>query len=448
MKHNLQSLIKNIELATENNRPDEIRRLTSDLHASTVADLLEATPMAEREQLWQSLDAERQGEILLDITSGDLRRDLLRHTGPDDLLAAINRLSYDEQADLINDLPEERVARLLATMDESDRSQLQQALLYDKDTAGGIMHVDTITVRGDSTLKDARQILRSSDKVTPRLDRLFVVDEHGRYLGILRILSLLQTSSDTLVKDAMETDTPTIHHKMPAGEVARLFDDRELLRAPVVDDTDTLLGHIVVDNVIDVMRREAISIENNAALLPEDESLFSPVFLSTKKRGIWLAFNLITAFMASYIINLFATTLQAVITLAVLLPIVMSMGGVSGSQTLTLVVRGIATGQIGGSNSGQLLLKELSIGALSGILWAAAIGTLAVVWFEDIGIGLIIAGSIVATLCCASVTGVSIPFIMKKIGIDPALSGGVLLTTVTDVVGIFVFLGSATWFLL
>lgn len=446
-RQDIQTLLREVEDLMLGDRDAELRELIGRMHPSQIADLLEAMP-AHHIDLWALLGGTHQGKVLMHIESDDMRRDLIRHIDADELLAALNKLSPDEQADLIGDVPELQAHRALSALEKQNQELLKQVLVYDKDTAGGIMHPDTITVRDNITLGEAAEELRKLKSVPPRLDRLFVVDECSRYKGILRIFELVRNPTDTPVATVMEDAAATIHHHMSVGEVARLFDDFEILRAPVVDDDDTLLGHIVADDVIDVMRREARTIENSAARLPRNESLFSPVIASTKRRGVWLGVNLLAAFLASFMLNLFEGTLEKIIALAILLPVVMSMGGIAGSQTLTLVVRGVATGQFGQSNFKRLLTKEIFVGLLSGVLWAACIGVLAGLWFTSVGIGLIIAGAVIVNLSCATAAGAIIPYTMKRAGIDPALSGGVLLTTLTDIIGIVVFLGLGTIFLL
>ena len=444
-KQDIQTLLKQIERLLSNELTDELRSLSHKMHPSQIADLLEAMPSGHM-RLWSVLNASQQGHALIQIESDEMRRNLIEHTEADKLLAALTQLSPDEQADLFADIPDSQAQRLLSALEKQNQEHVKQILVYDKDTGGGIMHPDTITVRDNISLTEVMQFLRTLENMPPRLDRLFVVDECNRYKGFLRILALFRNPTHMLVKDAMEVSAVIIHHNMSVGEVARLFDDLEVLRAPVVDDDGTLLGHIVADDVIDVMRREARTMEHSAALLPQNESLFSPVVSSIKRRGTWLSINLLTAFLASFVISMFDNTLEKIIALAILLPIIPSMGGIAGGQTLTLVVRGIATGQFGQSNFRQLLKKEVIVGLSSGVLWAAAIGMLAGVWFSSVGIGLIIAGAVIVNLSCATAAGVVIPYSMKRIGIDPALSGGVLLTTVTDIVGSVVFLSLGTLF--
>ena len=446
-KRDTQSLLKKIDELMLAGKDSELRSLIEDIHPSQVADLLEAMP-SNHTEVWRLLDGERLGKVLMQIESDVMRRDLIHATDADKLPAALSRLSPDEQADLLADIPELQAQQTLSSLEKPDLDLLNQVLVYDKDTAGGIMHPDTITVRDNGTLKEVAEQLCSLEDVPSRLDRLFVVDECNRFKSVLRILEIVRNPPDTPIKDVTEDAPAVVNHHMPVHEVARIFDDYEILRAPVVDDDDTLLGHIVADDIIDVIRREARTSENSAALLPSQESLFSPVISSTKRRGIWLGINLVTAFLAAFVIGIFENTLEKVIALAILLPIVMSMGGVAGGQTLTLVVRGLATGQFGQSNFNKLLSKEVLIGLLGGAVWAVNIGILAGLWFDSVGIALIIAGAVVVNLACATAAGVMIPYMMKRVGVDPALSGGVLLTTVTDIVGVGVFLGLGALFLL
>ena len=446
-QQDLQSLLKRVEHLLENELSSELRELAGGLHPSQIANLLEALP-SRHTDFWNLLDAEKQGHVLLHIESTDIRRELIAQTDTDKLAQALGDLPPDEQADLFEDIPKAQAQRLLSALGKPDQELVEQILIYNKDTAGGIMHPDTITVRDNITIGDALKFLRELEDLPLRLDRLFVVDECNRYKGILRVLALLKNTPDTPVKNVMEESTATIHHNTPVDEVALLFDNLEILRAPVIDDDGTLLGHIVADDVIDIMGRRARTLKDGAALLPENESLFSPIFSSLKRRGVWLSVNLLTALLASFMISLFENTLEKIIALAILLPIVASMGGIAGSQTLTLVVRGIATGKFGHSNFSQLLTKEIAVGLSGGLVWAIAIGALTGIWFSSVGIGLIISGAVVINLSCATAAGVIIPYYLHRTGIDPAISSGVLLTTVTDIVGIIVFLGLGTLFLL
>ena len=417
------------------------------LHPAEIADLLESLPIPQRRILWGLLTPEVEGEVLLEVSNG-VREDLIDVTDPEELVAALEGLDTDKLADLFADLPTTVSDRALTGMAGQDRKRLEQVLSYDKDTAGGLMDLDAVTVRENVTLDVVLRYMRLRRELPPHTTQLIVINHSNRYLGTLQLSQLLTRNPDTPVSEVMDTGGRSIEAVTPASEVARLFEDHDLVSAPVIDEDKRLLGRITVDDVVDVIRSEAHQAEFSAAGLPLDENLFSPATASARRRALWLGINLATAFLAAWVISLFQGTLEKVIALAVLIPVVASMGGIAGSQTLTLVIRGIATGQIGRGNSMLLLLKELAVGLLNGGIWALVVASATILWFGDFLMGLIIGVAMIANLLCAALAGVSIPVFLKKLGIDPALAGGVVLTTITDVIGILAFLGLATIFLL
>ncbi len=417
------------------------------LHPAEIADLLESLPISQRRILWGLLDPETEGAVLLEVSEG-VREDLIGITDPEELASALAGLDVDKLADLFADLPATVSDRALTGMEAQDRKRLEQVLSYDKDSAGGLMDLDAITVRENVTLDIVLRYLRLRRELPPHTNKLIVVDYSNRYLGTLQLSQLLTKSPDTPVSEVMDSDSDSVEATAPASEVARLFEDRDLVSAPVVDEDNRLLGRITVDDVVDVIRGEAHQAEFSAAGLPLDENLFSPAPASARRRALWLGVNLATAFLAAWVISLFQGTLEKVIALAVLIPVVASMGGIAGGQTLTLVIRGIATGQVGRGNSLLLLLKESAVGLLNGAVWALIVALVTIFWFGDFLMGLIIGVAMIVNLLCAALAGVSIPMFLRKLGIDPALAGGVMLTTITDVIGILAFLGLATIFLL
>jgi len=309
------------------------------------------------------------------------------------------------------------------------------------------MNVDTITVRSDVTLDVVLRYLRLRGQIPEMTDSLIVVDRDDRFLGVLTLTDLLTKPPALTVEQVMQKDVEAIPAELPAVEVAQMFERRDLISAPVVNTVGRLLGRITIDDVVDVIREEAEHSLLGMAGLGEQADMFAPVLISTRYRALWLGVNLLTALVASWVIGLFETTIQKVVALAVLMPIVASMGGIAGSQTLTLVIRGIALRQIESSNARRLLTKELAVGMLNGVLWAIVVAVIAVLWFKDTEIGIIIAAAIIINLVAAALAGVTIPLIMRRLGADPALGGSVILTTVTDVVGFLAFLGLATLFL-
>jgi magnesium transporter len=305
-----------------------------------------------------------------------------------------------------------------------------------------------VTVRADVSLDVVLRYLRRQGKIPDLTDSLIVVNRYDRYLGLLPLSELLTKEPDYTVAEVMDQSMEGIPARTPATEVTKLFEDLDLISAPVIDDNGTLLGRITIDDVVDVIREEADHSVLSRAGLNEDEDIFAPVLPSARRRAVWLGVNLLTAFLASWVIGQFQDTLQQVVALAVLMPIVASMGGIAGSQTLTLVIRGLALGQVGKTNTRWLLSKEIAVGALNGLVWAAVVSLFAILWFRDLQIGGIIALALVLNLLAAALAGVIIPIVLRRLRIDPALAGGVVLTTVTDVVGFLAFLGLATALLL
>jgi magnesium transporter len=320
-------------------------------------------------------------------------------------------------------------------------------LSYPEDTAGGLMNADPIEVRADVRVGTVLRYLRLLDELPPQTDMLMVVDRAGKYQGGLRLSSLVTADTQERVTDLMFTDLAGIPVDMPAAEVAQLFEDLDLLSAPVVDAEQHLVGRITVDDVVDRIREEADRSVMQMAGLNQEADTFGPILAGSRSRAVWLGINLVTALLAAAVISRFEATLQQLVALAVLMPIVASMGGIAGSQTLTLVIRGLALGQIQRGNLRLLFTREMGISVINGILWAVVIGLLVFAWFSSAMLGGIIGAAILVNLLCAAAAGLAIPLLLNRLGIDPALAGGVILTTVTDVMGFFAFLGLATLWL-
>ena len=356
-------------------------------------------------------------------------------------------LDTDDFADLLQQLPDTVMHELLKVMDQQNRERVEQVLSFPEDTAGGIMNTDTVTIRPDITVETVLRYIRRHDEIPEMTDSLFVISRRKElYIGILPLTKLLVTDPDMTVREIMVTEIEPIPANMPDHEVALLFEQHDLVSAPVVDDDGKLLGRITIDDVVDVIREDADHSLMSMAGLDDDEDTFAPVWKTSKRRAVWLGINLITAFIASAVIGVFQGTIDKVVALAVLMPIVASMGGIAGSQTLTLVIRAQALDQVEKANAAWLIRRELCVGILNGILWAIVVAGVAVAWFGDYTIGLIIALAIIINLIVGTCSGTILPLILKARGVDPALAGGVLLTTVTDVVGFLAFLGLATYF--
>ncbi|SFM31253.1 magnesium transporter [Halopseudomonas pachastrellae] len=417
------------------------------MHPAKAAGLLEALPPAERSSVWEMLDAERAGKVLVHLHD-EVRARLALEMDEDELVAAARKLDLDDLVDLIQALPSDSGRQLLQAMDVRKRQQLMSMLSYPEDSAGGLMNTDHLSVRADVRVGSVLRYLRLLEDLPDHTDKVMVVDRKNRYQGVLRLSRLVTSPPEVPVSEVMDGDFLPLDVMLPSQDVARRFEDLDILSAAVVDEDGLLLGRITVDDVMDLIREESERTMMNMAGLDDEADMFAPILTSSRRRAVWLGINLVTAFLAAWVIGLFQGTLEQLVALAVLMPIVASMGGIAGSQTLTLVVRGMALGQVEGGNARLLLGKELGIASLNGVLWALVVAGLAVAWFGSWELGGVIAAAILLNLLCAAVSGLAIPLLLRRFGVDPALAGSVILTTVTDVVGFLAFLGLATLFLL
>ncbi len=445
-ENNRQLLIKVVELLEKGSSID-IRNLIHSLYPAETALILESLELEQRTQIWRVIPPSVMGEILVRVHT-EVGQSLLKITDRKDLIKATQNLESDDMVDLLHVLPEPLLSEVMEAMGIHERNRLESVLSYDDHTAGGLMSLDVLTIRPDVTLDVVMRYLHKRGDMPPSTDNLIVVDRADHLLGILPISDLLTNEPHTKVADAMDSKARGIHYLMSDGDVAMLFEQRQMLSAPVVADNGRLMGRITIDDVVGIIREEADHSIMSMAGLDEEQDMFAPVMTSAKRRAVWLGVNLVTAFLASWVIGLFEATLEEIVALAVLMPIVASMGGIAGSQTLTLVVRGLALRQVGHANAFQLLIKELSVGVVNGVTWALIVSVIASIWFQDLSLGMLLGAAMVINLVCAALAGASIPLILDKVGIDPALAGGVLLTTVTDCVGFMAFLGLATIFLL
>jgi magnesium transporter len=424
---------------------DKARELLSGFHPSEIADVLEGLPSKQRETTWQLIEPAMEGDVLAHIQDA-VRADLLEQMRPQEVAEVTRDLEADVATDILQDLPEDVIDSVLLAMDEQNRQRVTSMLSYSEDTAGGLMNIDVVSVRADVTLDTVARYLRLLGQIPEKTDQLMVVDRDNHYLGVLALTDVLIRDPDEEV-GAYMTETDGLSAATPASEVVRLFEQRDLVSAAVVDGDQRLLGRITVDDVVDVIQDEAEQTVRSMAGLGDDD-MFAPVFTSARRRGIWLGINLTHAFLASWVIGRFEETIQQLVALAVLMPIVASMGGIAGSQTLTIAIRGIAVGQIARSNIRALFAKEIAVGVLNGLMWACVVAVVVIIWFEDTSLGVIIGLAMVINLVVAAFAGAIIPLGLKHYGIDPAIAGGVILTTITDVVGFLTFLGLATLFLL
>ncbi len=442
-----ESRLELLTQALDSGAAGQIRNLLANLHPAEIAELLESFPHGPREILWELVHPDDQGESLVHVND-EVRAGLINEMETHDLVAATDGLDADDLADLLKDLPGAVIQEVLRSMDKQNRERLVAVLHFPEDSAGGIMNVDTVTVRADVSIDVILRYLRLQKEIPSTTDTLFVVDRAGHYKGLLPLTTLLTSDPEIQVAAVMDSEIQPISATMPDDEVARLFENHDLISAPVVDEAGKLLGRITIDDVVDVIREDADHSLLSMAGLDEEDDTFAPILISAQRRSLWLGINLFTAFLASWVIGLFQATLEQVVALAVLMPIVASMGGIAGSQTLIIVIRGLALGKVGKTNARWLMYKELAVTVLNGLGWSVVVAVIATLWFEDAAIGVIIAVALVINLVCAAGSGLSIPFILKRMNIDPAHAGTVLLTTVTDVVGFMVFLGMGTIFLL
>jgi len=425
----------------------QMRHMINNMMPADIAHYIESAPSRVRRLLWELLDDEVEGEVLGEL-SEDLQQEFLLRMSSEQMAALVAGLDPDDVADILQQLPDHLIPKVLQTMGAQDRQRVETVLTYDEDSAGGLMNTDTITVRPDLTIDAVLRYLRRHIELPEITDSIFVVNRRDMFLGTLTLSKLVTSSPSTTVREIMNTNIQGIPATMEASHVTHLFERHDWVSAPVVNAEGQLLGRITIDDVVDVIIDDAEHSLLGMAGLSDEEETFSSVRRSAPRRAVWLGINLFTAVLASAVISLFQGTIEQVVALAILMPIVASMGGVAGSQTLTVVIRGMALGQINRNNLRWLVNKEVLTGALNAMLWAAVIGSFAAWWFEAPMIGVIIGAAMVINLLTAALAGALLPVFLKSIRIDPALAGSVMLTTVTDVVGFLSFLGLATLFYL
>ena len=423
------------------------RLMIHSLHPAEVARLLESLPLQERAVLWEMVDSDDEGDVLVEV-SDEVRDGLIKGMQTEELIAAVDGMEFDDLADLLIDLPETVTQKVLQSLDDQDEERLRQVLAYDEDSAGGLMNVDIVTVRPDVNLQVVCRYLRARGEMPDGTDSIFVVNRNDEFVGSLYLSRLLTQEDETQVSSVMSTDILPIPAHTPSTEVVWEFENRDLLSAPVVDEDYRVVGRITVDDVVDVIRDEAEHSLMSAAGLDEEDDMFAPVVKSATRRALWLGVNLCTAFLAAAVVDIFQGTIDGLILFAVLMPVVPSMGGVAGSQSLTIITRAIALGQIDRTNAQRIMRKELMVGLLNGAGWAIVVATFTYLWFGIWQIGGIIGAAMIINLFVAALAGFTIPLTLKRMNIDPALAGGVVLTTVTDVVGYMAFLGLGAVYLL
>jgi magnesium transporter len=421
--------------------------LIRSLRPAEIARLLESLHPGERAVVWQMVGREMEGDVLVEVAD-EVRDGLIEGMQTDEIVAAIGGMQLDDLDDLVADLPEALTQEVLRSLGEQDRERLNAVMSYDEDSAGGLMNVDIITVRPDVSLEVVLRYLRARGTIPDGTDSIYVVNRNNEYFGSLFLSRLLTLEPGRSVAEVMSTDIQPIPADAPSGQVVWEFENRDLLSAPVVDDENRVVGRITIDDIVDVIRDEAEHSLMGAAGLDEEDDMFAPVIRSAQRRALWLGINLATAFLAAFVVDLFQTTLDKIVLLAVLMPIVPSMGGVAGSQSLTIMTRAIALGHIDRTNVDRILRKELLVGILNGLAWSVVVAVFTYLWFGEWRVGAIIAGALTINMIVAATAGFFVPLVLKRMKIDPALAGGVVLTTITDVVGYLSFLGLGAAFLL
>ncbi len=425
---------------------EELRLLLDPLHPADVAYILEALPLTQRLVVWDLVKADRDGEILLEVSDA-VRETLIEYMDDHELVAATGQLDTDEIADLAPDLPSEVIENVFRLLPPEEREQLREAMSYPEGTVGALMDFDMVQIREDVTLEVVLRYLRRLDELPDHTDQLFVVDRAEQLKGLVPINRLLVTDPDVAVGDVMTRDFVRFNADEDAADAAAAFERYDLVSAPVVDDAGALVGRMTVNAVVDFMREKTDNEILSAGGLREDEDIFASVWKSVQNRWAWLAINLITAFVASRVIGLFEGSIGKLVALAALMPIIAGIGGNSGNQTITMIVRALALGQITRANASKLFIKELSVSALNGLIWGSVVGVFAFLIYHNWQLGLVMMLAMVLNLLLAASMGVLIPMAMDKLGRDPAMGASVMITAITDSGGFFIFLGLATLFL-
>ncbi|MDB9949435.1 magnesium transporter [Porticoccaceae bacterium] len=445
MNNNDNSLLARLGNAIDTGTLNQVRHILNNLSPPDIAHQLETAPPRLRNILWEIVDPEISGEVLQEL-SDEIQLEFLNQMDGAEVASMTEGLDVDDIVDILQQLPDRVIPEVLKAMSVQDRLRVESVLTYNEDTAGGLMDTEVITVRPDITVDVVLRYLRRFEELPDITDNLFVVSRNDTFLGTLPLSKMLTSSPNTSVREVMDTEVEAIHVNLTDSDVAQLFQRQDLVSAPVVDDQHRLVGRITIDDVVDVIVEDADHSLLAMAGLSDTEDTFSSISRTAPRRALWLGLNLLTAILASSAISLFEATLEKVVALAILMPIVASMGGVAGSQTLTVVIRGMALGQIERDNLKWLLSKEFAVGALNGMLWAVVMGAIVSVWFGDWTIALVIAAAMAINLVAAAVAGTLLPVMLRSLKIDPALAGSVILTTVTDIVGFVSFLGLATVF--
>ena len=441
---NLTQLLHDLE----KERSIGIRSKLSSLSPYEIARLLEAMEPRNREILWHMVDQEDEGEVLKELVE-DIRQNFINEMDTNQIIAATQDLELDDLADILSDLPNQITDEVIRALDQQDQIRLESVMSYGEDTAGGLTNPNILSIRRGLNIKGLIRYLRSLEKLPENTNYIYVINRSNEYIGSVKLVDLFTEDTDTSIEEIMDSEIIPISASSSADQVITTFQNLDLISLPVVDKKNRLLGEITVDDVVDAIQDQANSEIFNMAGLDDEDDIFAPILVSSKRRAVWLGANLFTAFVVASAVSLFQSTIDQIVILAVLMPIVASMGGVAGNQTLILVIRGIAMGKIQRSNALRLLSKEMMVSLVNGFFWAIIVSFFAVLIFQTSWeIGIIVGASMLLNIFASAIAGVTIPFVLKRIGIDPALASGVMMTTLTDVLGFVTFLGLATLFLL
>ena len=424
---------------------NQIRQLLNRMTAPEIAHALESSPPKQRTLLFSLLKTEEEGDVLFELGE-EIQQDLLSSISNEELTEAVKELELDEIVDILQNLPKERMAKILENMSMVDRKRIEVGLNYSDNTAGGLLNTDVLSVRPNNSINEVINYLRDQGDLPENTDKIFVVNHENEYLGELSIGKIITSELSMLVREIMETKATPLDVDLDDKEVATTFERNDLISAPVIDEKSKLIGRITIDDVVDVIREDAD--QNLLGMAGVAEDTFAPPGRAAKSRVFWLSMNLVTAFIAASTINLFQDVIDKIVYLAVLMPIVASMGGVAATQTLTIVLRGLTLEQINASNIGWLFKRELAVSILNGIVLSILVGFSTYIWFEDITISILISSALVINLISSVIAGVAVPLVLRKFKQDPAIGGSVVVTTVTDVIGFLSFLGLATIYLI
>ncbi|MGI9299800.1 MAG: magnesium transporter [Luminiphilus sp.] len=422
----------------------DVAAVLADISPGDIAHLISSSPPSTRDELWTLLDHEQEADVLNELPD-DIRNTFLAELQPEAVAEIISQLDDDDVADILHELPQADTDKILGSLTDDDRDRFETALSYPDDVAGGLMSTDTLTIRADLSMDVVLRYLRRHTRLPENTDSLIVVNRDHKYVGLLPVRTLLVSDPHVSVREMMKTEREPLDAMTSADEVARRFERNDWISTPVVDPQGKLLGRITIDDVVDVIREQA---DHSLAVMAGlgDGDVFTTVLATAPQRAIWLAINLATAILAASVIAFYQDTIEKVVALAVLMPIVASMGGIAGTQSLTVLIRAMAMGQINDRTEIWLVRREIFVSIINGLIWAFVIAIIAAYWFDDTTLGLIIAFAIIINLITAGIAGASLPLILDRLRIDPALAGGVVLTTITDVVGFFAFLGVAAYF--